>query len=130
MDGQLPLKRPPGRVPKSVKKGKRKASKATYAAMLAAATPVVMANRGIQYRSGEPEYVLFEFPYFVKFAPTFPKGIIVERTPATNVYKVNAVKLLNWLHANGHSPYDAATLVKETKQFEYLTKGIDRMFDI
>ena len=95
--------------------------------MLAAATPVVMANRGMQYRSGEPEYVLFEFPYFVKFAPGFPKGLIVERTLATNTYKVNAVKLLNWLYANGHAPYDAAMLVKETKHFEILTKSIDRM---
>ncbi len=98
--------------------------------MLADATKVVMENRGIQYRSGNPEYVLMEFPYWAKFPESFPKRIIASKTLTTNVYRVNAVRLLDWLHANGYSPYDAAGLVAQTKQFEILTKSIDRMFDM
>lgn len=113
-----------------MKRTTRKASKAVYESMRISATTVVMRNRGMQYRDGNPEYVLFEFPYWVKFENEFPKGHVVLKTPTSNVHKVNAVKLLNWLHANGHSPYDAATLVKETKQFEYLDKSIERMFDL
>lgn len=98
--------------------------------MLAAASKVVMENRGIQWRTGNPEYVLMEFPYFAKFPEDFPKRIIVSKTLTTNVYRVNAVRLLDWLHANGHSPYDAAGLVAQTRQFEILTKSIDRMFEM
>ena len=97
--------------------------------MLVAATAVVIENRGMQYRTGNPEYVLFEFPFWVTFDKTFPKGHIVEKTTLTNTYKINAVKLLNWLHANGHSPYDSKELIKQTKQFEVLDKSIDRLFD-
>lgn len=101
-----------------------------YAKMQVAASTVVMRNRGNQYRDGNPEYVLFEFPFWVKFSDGFPKGHIVEKTATSNTYKINAVKLLNWLYANGHSPYDAAMLVKETKQFEYFDKSIERMFGL
>ncbi len=115
---------------KAMKRKTRKASKSTFARMLAVASPVVMRNRGDgEYRSGNPEYVLFTFPYWIKFSPGFPKGHIVEKTHMTNTYKVNAKKLIDWLYANGHSPYDAAMLVKETKQYEYLDKSIERMFE-
>lgn len=123
------VKRPPGRVPKRVKKGMRKASKKTYALMLAAATKLVMENRG-RPADGGPEYVLMEFPYFAKFPVGFPKRIVDSKTAMTTVHRVNAIKLLNWLHENGHSPYNAATLVAQTKQFEVLTKGIDKMFEM
>jgi len=113
---------------KAQKRKTRKASKAIYEQMRLAATEVVMRNRGMEYRTGEPVAVLMEFPFWVKFTRNFPKGHIVEKTLNTNVHKVNAVKLLDWLHANGYSPYNASKLVQETKRFEYIDKSIERMF--
>lgn len=115
---------------KAQKRATRKANKAVYERMCVAATEVVMRNRGEEYRNGEPVAVLMEFPFWVKFTRGFPKGQVVSKTLATNTHKVNAVKLLNWLHANGYSRYNAASLVSETKQYEYLDKSIERMFDL
>ncbi len=83
----------------------------------------------MQYRSGEPEYVLFEFPHWVVFNKTFPKGHLIAKSVTTNTYKINAVKLLDWLYANGHSSYNSGMLVKQTRVFELLDKKIDRMFN-
>lgn len=98
--------------------------------MAVIATSVVMQHRGMQYRTEYPEYVLFRFPHWVVFDKTFPKGHIVEKDLETNTYKINAVKLLDWLHANGHSSYDSKQLVKLTRMYEVLDKSIDRMFNI
>jgi len=114
---------------KAQKQQTRKASKAVYERMRVAATEVVMRNRGEEYRNGEPVAILMEFPFWIRFTRGFPKGHIVSKTLSTNVHKVNAVKLLDWLHANGYSRYNAASLVKQTKQFEYLDKSIERMFE-
>lgn len=114
---------------KAQKRKTRKASKAVYEKMQTEASAVVMRNRGMQYRSGNPEYVLFEFPHWIKFSRGFPKGFIVSKTVLTNVYKINAVRLLDWLHTNGYSAYNASSLVQQTKQFEYLDKSIERMFE-
>jgi hypothetical protein len=111
------------------KKATRKASKAIYEQMRLAATEVVMRNRGMEYRSGEPVSVLMEFPFWVTFTRGFPKGHIVAKTLSTNVHKVNAVKLLNWLHENGYSTYNASKLVQETKQYEYLNNEVERLFE-
>lgn len=97
--------------------------------MRLAATEVVMRNRGEEYRNGEPVAVLMEFPHWVKFTRGFPKGHVVAKTALTNTHKVNAVKLLNWLHTNGYSAYDAAKLVAETKRFEYVNNEIERLFE-
>jgi hypothetical protein len=114
---------------KQQKRYKRSASLKDYGKMVVAATEVVVKNRGRQYKSEEVEYLLMEFPFWVKFQTGFPKGVIVEKTKLTNVYKVNGVKLLNWLHEQGYSSYNADMLVKNTKQFEYLEKSIERMFN-
>lgn len=108
------------------KRATRRATKTVYAKMVAAASAVVIQNRGRQYRSGNPEYVLMSFPHWVKFSRSFPKGEIVEKTLLTNTYKVNAVKLLNWLYTNGYSQYNVLTLVKETRQFERELNNIDK----
>lgn len=108
------------------KSATRRATKAVYAKMVAAASAVVIQNRGRQYRSGNPEYVLMSFPHWVTFSRGFPKGEIVEKTLLTNTYKVNAVKLLNWLYTNGYSQYNVLTLVKETRQFERELNSIDK----
>ena len=96
--------------------------------MLAAASQVVVNNRGMQYRTGNPEYVLFSFPLDVKFAKSFPKGFRVEQTAERVVHKINAVKLLDWLYNTGRSKYDSKMLVKNTRAFEVLTNSIDRIF--
>jgi hypothetical protein len=120
-------------------KATKRARKGDYAKMVAAASEVVMRNRSSRAGkgdSGNPEYVLIEFPYFVKFAPGFPKGHIVQRTASncsklpTNTYKVNVVKLLDWLYENGHSVYNASQLVQQTKSFEHFEDSIDKLFEI
>lgn len=95
--------------------------------MATAASSVVMQNRGMQWRTGNPEYVLITFPYWVKFIATFPKGHIVEKTPESNTYKINAIRLLDWLYDNGHTPYNSSMLVQQTKEFERLEKSVERM---
>lgn len=111
------------------KRYKREAREKDYAQMCVAATEVVMQSRGMQYRSDNPEYVLFRFPHWVVFAKTFPKGHIVDKDLETNTYKINAVKLLDWLYNNGHSSYDSKQLVKQTRMYEVLDKSIERMFN-
>ncbi len=106
----------------------RPASAKEYTQMRLAASEVVMYNRGREYRSGEPEYVIITFPHWVVFTDDFPKGVLVSKTRVTDTRKINAVKLLDWLYQNKHSEYDSGMLVKETKVFEILEGKIDRMF--
>jgi hypothetical protein len=118
------------RATKKQKANKRPAGKGAFDKMRIAASEIVMRNRGRQYRDGGIETVLFEFPFWCKFDKTFPKGVVVEKTLETNVRKINAVKLLNWLYDNGHSPYNVSMLVKQTTRFEMLENSVDKMFDI
>lgn len=117
---------------KAMLKATKPAKARDYARMLVAASEVVVRNRNgslaTQGSSEGPEYILIEFPYFVKFAPGFPKGVLVERSERTNTYKINAVRLLNWLYNNGHSTYDAKQLVQQTRDYEVLEARINRMF--
>ena len=112
----------------------RKARKKDYQLLVAAASEVVVKSRRgslhDQSRSGENEYVLVELPYFVKFQRGFPKGRLVEKTKTSNLYRINAVRLLNWLHSKGHCQYDAKQLVARTTQYEVLDKAIERMFNM
>jgi hypothetical protein len=82
-----------------------------------------------QSKSGEPEFVMVEFPSDAVFSRGFPKGYVVERTLTTNVRKINAVRLLDWLYENGYSTYTAKQLVQQTKNYERLEASITRMFD-
>jgi hypothetical protein len=60
--------------------------------------------------------VYFTFPYFLKFkSEGFPKGQIVEKTATSNLHKINAEKLLNWLYKHGFSRTDAKA-VNEAKR--------------
>lgn len=115
-------------------KATKRATAKDYRKMVAAASEVVMRNRVStrkhQGESGNPEYVLITFPYFIKFQKGFPKGHLAEKKGLSNTYKVNAVKLLNWLHSNGYCKYDARTLVARTQHFEQFDASIDRMFRI
>lgn len=116
------------RATNKMKRYKRDANSKDFAAMVVAASEVVIKNRGNQWRTDNPEYVLFRFPHWVKFANGFPKGHIVDKDNETNTYKINAVKLLDWLYNNGHSSYDSKQLVRQTRMYEVLDKSIDRMF--
>jgi hypothetical protein len=111
----------------------RKARKADYLKLVAAASEVVInSRRGSLYdqsRSGENEYVLVEFPYFVKFQSGFPKGQIIEKTKTSNVHRINAVRLLDWLHEQGYSKHSATQLVQRTKGYDSLYRSIERMFE-
>jgi hypothetical protein len=117
---------------KAQKRGKRRARAKDYALMLTAATAVVVDNRGVdgQHRAGNIAYVLMTFPHWVKFAEDFPKGHITVRTLLTNTYKVNAVKLLDWLYKHGHSSYNASMLVRGTKDFELLDDSVDKLLSL
>ena len=117
------------RATKAQKRYTKPAGKAAFAKMTVAASEVVIRNRGMQYRSGNPEYVLFELPHWCVFSEDFPKGVIVERTSLANTHKINAVRLLDWLHKYGHSAYDSRMLVKQTRQFEMLSNSIDKMIE-
>lgn len=118
------------RATKAMKRYARTAKPADYAKMVIAASSVVVQNRGKQYRTGNPEYVLFEFPFWVNFAPDFPKGYIVAKTRSTNTYKINAIKLLDWLFENGHSTYNTRILVAAGREFDELDRSIERIFKI
>ena len=112
-----------------MKRGKRSASSADYERMVVAASQVVMAIRTARpNRVAAP--VFFRFPYWVKFRKGFPQRQLVSKEGMNNLYKINAVKLLDWLHSQGHSPYNSSMLVAQTKQFERLEADIDRMFNI
>lgn len=119
---------------KAMLKATKKASAKDYAKMVTAASEVVMRNRQgnltHQGKADGPEYVLIEFPYFIKWSEGFPKGVLVEKSALSNTYKVNAVRLLNWLYENGHSKYNAKQLVQQTTSYERLSSSIDRMFEI
>lgn len=119
---------------KQMRKATKPAKPKDYQRMVVAASEVVMRTRSgslsRQGRSGETEYVVVEFPYFVKFQKGFPKGTLVERTATSNVYHINAVRLLDWLHENGYSTYSATQLVQHTKDYERLESSIDRMFEL
>ena len=105
----------------------RPADKQVYADMLMMATTIVVRNRGKPYHNGELSFMEIEFPYWVKMKKDFPRGNLISKTDYTNIYKVNAVKLLNWLYANGHSEYNTPMLTRRTKQFEYFEGEIERM---
>lgn len=118
---------------KDMKKATRRAKASDYARMVVAASEVVMQTRNgtlaNQSKSGQNECVVIEFPYFVKLPKEFPKGTLIEKTERSNVYKINAVRLLSWLYKNGYSKYDAKQLVNQTKNYERLEASIDRMFE-
>jgi hypothetical protein len=113
-----------------MRKATKPAKLKDYQKMVVAASEVVMRNRGNQWRTRSPEYVLMEFPYFIKFREGFPKGPLVEKSPTTNTYKINAVRLLDWLYASGFSTYDTKMLVKQTSTYERFEARIDSMFEI
>lgn len=115
---------------KKMRRYKRDANSKDFSIMVTAASEVVIQNRGMQYRTDNPEYVLFRFPHWVEFDKTFPKGHIVAKDNETNTYKINAIRLLDWLYENGHSSYDTKQLVRQTRMYEVLDKGIDRMFNL
>ena len=118
------------RATKAQKKATKPAGKAVFEKMKQAAMSVVMHNRGRQYRTGNPEYVLMEVPHWCVFKNGFPNRVLMSKQGLTNTYKVNAVKLLDWLYEQGHSEHNSASLVKMTKQFEYFEKSIDRLIEI
>lgn len=115
-----------------MKKATKPAKPKDYARMVVACSGVVMESRnGVisnQGHSGCNEYVIIEFPYFVKFQKGFPKGQRIEKTATSNVHRINAVRLLDWLYENGYSTYNATMLVQQTKNYERLEASIDRMF--
>lgn len=117
---------------KEMRKATKRASAKDYKRMVVAASEVVMRTRvgtlTNQSSSGQSEYVEAEFPYFVKFGDGFPKGKLVGGTATTNVYHINAVRLLDWLHEKGYSSYTAKQLVQQTKDYERLEASIERMF--
>lgn len=112
----------------------RKARKADYLRLVAAASEVVMNSRSgsiyAQSKSGANEYVEVEFPYFIKFQRGFPKGTLIEKTKTSNIYRINAVRLLDWLHSNGYSKYTATQIVMRTRGYEQLERSVDKMFDL
>lgn len=99
-----------------------------WSQLLTAASSVVIRNRE-KYRSGNPEYVLVRFAHWSSFPETFPKGYIVEKGAKTNTYKINARKLIDFMHSIGKSPYTASQLAIETVAFEKMKNNIERMFD-
>ena len=103
---------------------------AAYAKMVTAASRVVMAHRGRQFRHGIVSHVLLAFPKTCKFAKGFPKLNVYSRDGDTITYRLNASSLLNWLYDNGHSAYNVEMLVKQTKRFQYLDKELDRMLGV
>lgn len=99
-----------------------------YELLLAAASSVVINNRQ-KYRSGSPEYILVRFAHWVSFPESFPKGYVVEKGAKTNTYKINARKLIDYMHSIGKSPYTASQLAIETVAFEKLKNSVEQMFE-
>jgi hypothetical protein len=75
--------------------------------------------------------ILVTFPYFVKFKDkTFPHGILVSKTPTTNVYKIKVRKLLDWLHEKGYSKFCTEDVMKSSRDFQYFLGKMERMMDV
>lgn len=78
------------------------------------------------------ENILISFPYFVKFNnPGYPKGVLVKKTPTSNIYKVKVKKLLNWLHSVGYAKHSSEEVLQATSEFNRsLTKLENQIDDI
>lgn len=111
------------------KKACGKAMEKHYQVMARAASEVVLRHRGRQYRNGAISYVLFVFPHWVKFAKSFPKGVIVSKTFTHDTRKINATKLLDWLYENGKCSYNAQMLTAQTTRFDVFVKELEKHWD-
>jgi hypothetical protein len=97
-----------GRPTKAFLKGLKRPRKADYDRLVRGAIEAILSGS---------EHVLVAFPYTVKFPKGFPKGVLVEKTLVSNIYRVRARLLLEWLHEHGHTEITNATLGMSLRQF-------------
>jgi hypothetical protein len=101
-------------------------SKATYAALTKACIAAIVGRADDDYRVD----ILIEFSYIIKFPKGFPKGVLVEKTASTNIYRVKAMKLLDWLHSEGHSTISYTDLMTSSEVFARYLSKLQKSFDI
>jgi hypothetical protein len=69
--------------------------------------------------------VLIRFAYTLKFPVDFPRGICISKEPdGSNIHKVKAKRLLEWLHANGHTMATVEMLGVQKRQYAETEKNI------
>lgn len=95
------------------------ASGATYAALLEVATEAVVKCEND---------VFLSFHYSVKFQKGFPKGILVQKTETSNVYKVKARRLLDFLFDIGESKFNSRMLVGNKRAIEKHLNNLENGF--
>ena len=111
-----------------------KRTKATEAMLNS--TSRTVGTKDLAYKRMAPEalkaviirekWVYVRFPYFVKFKSGFPKGTVVKKTAMHNVYRINAVKLLDFLFKIGYSKYSSDDVLKATEEFN---KSLDKLIN-
>lgn len=113
------------KVKKSVRAATKKADKKIFKELVKAASEALIRQ--------EIDIVL-SFPYFCKFPKGWPKGILMKKTPTANIYRIKVRKLLDWLHKEGHSPYNSRELIvtryRMEKHLDKLEKWFEGDFDL
>jgi hypothetical protein len=65
---------------------------------------------------GGARYLELKFPKGTVFPKDFPKGRARIKTDTYWVHKTTVIRLLDWLHANGHSPWNYKQVVAAKHQ--------------
>lgn len=74
--------------------------------------------------------VLVLFPYVLKFPEDFPRGILeVKYDDGSNVHRIKAKKLLQWLHEKGHTDITMDSLKGHQIAFGLKTTEFEKSFD-
>lgn len=106
---------------KAVKVTLQGATGATYQELQQVATEAVLKHQ---------QDVFLAFHYTVKFQSGFPKGVLIEKTETSNIYKVKSRKLLDFLFDIGQSEYNAKMLSANREIYERLATDIEKEYNL
>ena len=106
-----------GRPPSHLVDRTYKADEETYQKLVEAATAAIIKRE-------KNVYALF--PYFVKFADSFPKGVRKRYDATRDIYKIKTDKLMDWLYNEGHSNHNYFDVMEISHSLARMEGEIDR----
>ena len=106
-----------GRPPSHLVDRTYKANEETYQKLVEAATAAIIKRE-------KNVYALF--PYFVKFADSFPKGVRKRYDATRDIYKIKTDKLMDWLYNEGHSNHNYFDVMEISHSLARMEGEIDR----
>lgn len=113
------LKRKSGRPPDDyIASLQKRAKKADYDRLALAACEAML--------NGENS-VFVAFHHTVRFPDDFPKGVLVDRTEKTDIRKMRAKKVYDWLYEHGHVKLPRTDIIIIHRQFSTFFKHFDDM---